>query len=527
MSRPPRRSVRLLPFLAAGLVAAAVFWLFLELEERDRAQQRQQVTSEATEAERMVRGTIERRARELGRLAGAMRKRLALDPHDYPTQSQWEREASLVGADEREVSAIEFVNAAGKVLWIVPIHGNERALNQCMADHPGHLEAIKRARRSRGPTITGQVELLQGGPGFVLFVPVALGERVVGFMCAVFRTQRFMAEVARRLAAGTLFRLHVGSDTVFGPEDATWNAGGDIQATRRFPVCDSRWSVVIRSMNDTQRAEAAPLNELILIVGLLAAGLVGLVAAMAVRDRERRMSEARTNQRLRTLVTDLEASQTRLRGLAARLHKVREQERLTIARELHDEWGQRLTAMRLDLAWLAGHTDDEGMPRLAEMMRLVGRTLEDAREAARRLRPTILDDIGLVAALKDLVTGFAIRTDIAVQMRITDDVPPDQERDVAIFRIAQEALTNVARHAGAHHVEVELARRTGAIVLTVTDDGCGIDSAASEDNQALGVVGMRERATALGGQITIGPALAGRGTRVHLLVPIELEKEQA
>jgi PAS domain S-box-containing protein len=195
----------------------------------------------------------------------------------------------------------------------------------------------------------------------------------------------------------------------------------------------------------------------------------------------------------------LRASHEQLRQLAHRLDEVREEELTRVSREIHDELGHALTALRLDLGWLAPRIrrNREPVPRkFAEMLALVDDTIDSVRRIAARLRPPVLEDLGLTAAIDALLERFVRQTGIAVELNAdTAEVPPAARR--ALYRIVQEALTNVARHAQASRVRVLLEGQPELLVLEISDDGVGIPSGTIGSPGSLGLVGMRERAMAL------------------------------
>jgi signal transduction histidine kinase len=223
---------------------------------------------------------------------------------------------------------------------------------------------------------------------------------------------------------------------------------------------------------------------------------------------------------------DLRQSRQELRDLAAHLQSVREEERTEVAREIHDELGQALTALKMDAHWAGQRLDGAPDPvraRLAEMSRLIDATVHAVRRLSSRLRPKLLDDLGLSAAIEWQAHEFERHAGIAC--RITsepDDLVLDQTRSTALFRIFQETLTNVARHAGASRVDVALRHFGDAVEMTVADDGGGIELARVSDRRSLGLVGMRERVRALGGRLDISGA-AGRGTTVRVSLPVDRE----
>ncbi|HEY6476207.1 MAG TPA: PAS domain S-box protein [Polyangia bacterium] len=223
---------------------------------------------------------------------------------------------------------------------------------------------------------------------------------------------------------------------------------------------------------------------------------------------------------------DAETSAAELRALARRLSEIREEERRTIARELHDQVGQALTALKLDLAGVRGQVaagaPGESAARLSTMDALLDETLETTRRISAMLRPSILDDLGLAAAIRWQAAEFTQRTGVPCETRV-----PEQEATLApsvalaLFRILQEALTNVARHAEAGHVVVELLREREATALVIADDGRGLPAVEVAGRRSLGLMGMRERAAALGGAIEITGA-PGRGTIVRARIPAGL-----
>ncbi len=246
--------------------------------------------------------------------------------------------------------------------------------------------------------------------------------------------------------------------------------------------------------------------------------LAGTVA-FGVAARRARAEQVRAEAELRR-------SREELRALAARLDTVREEEKTRISRDLHDEVGQLLTALRLDLDEVQARV--EGLPvtaangllldRVVDAGQLVARTVEATRHAVTLLRPVALDRLGLEAALRQECADFENRTGTpcAAEVSGADGLGPDGE--IALFRIAQEALTNVVRHARARQVRVCLTRDRDEVVLQVADDGIG-PARPGTTVRGLGIVGMRERAARLGGTFDVGPAPEG-GTAVTVRLPL-------
>jgi PAS domain S-box-containing protein len=224
-----------------------------------------------------------------------------------------------------------------------------------------------------------------------------------------------------------------------------------------------------------------------------------------------------------TDITELKRAQLQLRRLSGSIMAGQEQERAAIARELHDELGQVLTALRMDSVWLANHLeslDTRAAGRASAMCELIDRTIDEVRGIALKLRPSVLDDLGLIAALEWYTADFEKRSGIACIVNHHGVPKVDEVAATAAYRIAQEALTNVARHSGATHVEIELLTEGGVLVLSVKDNGRGFETARLTQIECLGVAGMRERAALAGGTLELSSE-SGIGTQVWCRLPID------
>lgn len=221
------------------------------------------------------------------------------------------------------------------------------------------------------------------------------------------------------------------------------------------------------------------------------------------------------------------AAQARLRNLAGYLQAAREEERGRIAREIHDEFGQALTALKMDLAWL-GHRlppDDPRQDKITAMSGLVDSTIQLVRRIATELRPGLLDDLGLTAAIEWQAQEIAERTGLDISLNLGSREPAlNRDLTTAVFRIFQETLTNIVRHAGATSVQVTLADDPRALTLTVQDNGRGITREQTTSPASLGLMGMRERARAFAGQVTIR-GRPGQGTTVTVSIPKTAQEE--
>ena len=222
----------------------------------------------------------------------------------------------------------------------------------------------------------------------------------------------------------------------------------------------------------------------------------------------------------------LRASSEQYRNLAAHLLSIREEERARISREVHDELGQSLTAVKMDLAWLAGRlppSDGQMLKRIRSTGQLADSIIQAIRRISTELRPAVLD-LGLAAAVEWQVQEFQARSGVPCKVRLLIREVVPSNASTAMFRIFQETLTNVARHAKATRVEVVLQKQRDRLVLLIHDDGRGFDEADPGLSKSLGLLGMRERAAILGGEVNISSA-AGKGTTVTAWIPLPALEE--
>lgn len=222
----------------------------------------------------------------------------------------------------------------------------------------------------------------------------------------------------------------------------------------------------------------------------------------------------------------LRKSEENLRALAVHLQSVREEEWRRIAREIHDELGQALTGLKMDLTWLAKKlpTDQKTLAaKTRSMFDLIDGTIQSVRKLATRLRPEVLDELGLAAAIEWQAKEFQKRSGVRCRLSLPKNAPQlDRERSTAVFRVFQELLTNTARHADASRIDVAMQVDSRGLVLQVDDNGKGMDPSAIFSPKSLGLLGMRERVLPFGGKVEITTA-QGEGTRVKVSIPLGLK----
>lgn len=269
------------------------------------------------------------------------------------------------------------------------------------------------------------------------------------------------------------------------------------------------------------------------IIGLRSDGqefpLESTIARVTIDGKEMYTAILRDIGDRRRAETELRESHRQLRELASSLQAVREEERTSIARELHDELGQQLLRLRMDLSWLSGRIKD--LPpavreKVDDMKQFVAGTVDTLRRVSTRLRPPLLDELGLAEAARWQLDDFSNRTGIEVVSCIEiDNEAVDERTSINVFRILQESLTNVARHSGADKVEVSLIRSASSLTLEIRDNGRGKDFGPRQE-LGHGLVGIRERTLLLGGSMEIHTS-AGQGFSIRIGIPLLAKAESA
>lgn len=291
----------------------------------------------------------------------------------------------------------------------------------------------------------------------------------------------------------------------------------DAARTHQFTVARRHrdWEVVETPELKQAKAEITRLNE-----------------GLEQRVVERTSELAAINEELRGEITarqqaeeQLKRSNEELRALSARLQSVREEESIRIARAIHDDLGGALTGLKMDLSWLGKRLPESGTEaarqKLDSMSEFIDETMQKVRNISTELRPSVLDDLGLSAAIVWQAREFQQRTEIECKITsLQEEIALRPETATAVFRILQEILTNVARHANASLIEISLEEHGSSLVLKVSDNGVGISDSNVSDTKSLGLIGMRERAVVFGGRVDITGA-EGNGTTVTVSIPRE------
>jgi signal transduction histidine kinase len=249
--------------------------------------------------------------------------------------------------------------------------------------------------------------------------------------------------------------------------------------------------------------------------------LINIADVSAANQREQFLLQQ--SHEFKDLVDSLENSRKQLRNFNVRLEAVREDERSMLAREVHDELGQALTAIKLDVSWMLQekHLEDKNklLKKGDQILDLIDLTIKTVQKIARELRPAALDVLGLIEAIDEEAKKFSARTGLVCNLKLPEHkLNIDSEKSIAVFRIFQETLTNIARHAKAKTVDIDLSLADEKILLSITDDGVGVTRDQLHDPTSYGIMSIKERALALDGNAKfIGNP--GEGTIVNIEIP--------
>lgn len=317
----------------------------------------------------------------------------------------------------------------------------------------------------------------------------------------------------RTIASCTYPIATIGADEIF-----------DVVRTHQFAIArrQGEWEVLETPELIQAKQEIKRLNE------DLEQRVIERTNDLRVANEELRKEIAERKQ----AETELRITSEQLRALSARLQSAREAEGTRIAREIHDELGAVLTGLKWDLEEISRMLSTQPsesqlavmLEKVRALIKLIDMSVSTLRRIASELRPSILDDLGLVAAIEWQAQQFQGRTGIVcVCDCVLDKVELTEEQSTAVFRILQEALTNVLRHAQATKVDIKTDKENGYFVVSVSDNGKGMTESKKSEQQSLGILGMRERAHLVGGEVSITSA-QGRGTVVTVRVPIGADR---
>ena len=317
---------------------------------------------------------------------------------------------------------------------------------------------------------------------------------------------------------GEIYAANPAACEIFGMTEEEICTGG-----RRVILdeSDPNWAAFIEERSRTGKAKAE-------LRHFRKDGTVFLAEVASVKFRNAR-GEIRTNTIIRDITerkraeAEVQESYEQIRRLTAHLQNVREEERTHIAREIHDELGQQLTVMKMDISWMKKkiNAGDAAAvpPKMDELMEILDGTVASVRRISTELRPSLLDDIGLIATIEWQAELFTKRTGIPVKLAIANDLQIPDEHTTGLFRIIQESLTNIARHANASQIVIHLENSANEFILYIEDNGVGFDKKQSGQTKTLGLLGMKERTLMMKGEFLI-ESKPNNGTKVEVSVPL-------
>jgi len=376
---------------------------------------------------------------------------------------------------------------------------------------PANIPVLDEAKRSDRAVLSAPFQSVQGATTVFAVLSLHRAEEFLGYLVIDFNAAELINDCFHeRIRSKYHFVVRDGAHVIFqsAPEvNEKVMAAAPIRAGVSFPVRNRNWSLDMIPRKEKSEAYGWSASLPLPLFGIfMSIGLSLLVFLLL--SRMELFRSARDQQAL----------------LARKVLMAQEEERARISRELHDELGQLLTALRLEMGWLeksmtADRENQSGV--LADSVSLVEQATGELRRMCKGLRPPLLDDLGIEPAVRQLVTEFKELSSIDVRLQVELDernVHISEEIALCLYRILQESLTNISRHAGATRVTIKLAVESGALILVVTDNGSGFDPGRMGELQGWGLQGMRERAGLVGGELEI-TSYRSRGTRIVFRVP--------
>ncbi len=438
--------------------------------------------------------------------------------------------AAYILKNNKYIDAVELV-PDGVISYISPVKGNEAALGKNIFEDSVRSKEAFKAIAKKELYFAGPFELHQGGIGTVGRLPVFRNNKFWGFSAVVLRLPTFLraAGIDTSGRNGYYFQLskinpNTGNEEFFLPSRKY--SPGEYKIA--VPLPNGEWKLSVIPVNGYKSIQAIlPISILAFILSVLG----GIFAAYAARTplRLQRLVYERTSEleesidEAKKTEQELIKSRGELRELSIYLENIREEERLNVSREIHDHLGQQLAVLKMDVARLEDkttHSKEAWSSKISNLLVAIDNMIEDVRKISLALRPGLLDDIGLAAAIEWYCHDFNKRTGIRtsfVSDVIDDSIP--QQFNIGIFRIFQESLASVAGHSGALNVDVSLKCKDSQLLLLIADNGKGFDSSETSANTSQGILVMKERAVMMSGKYTIN-SVPGQGTIIEVSVPL-------
>ena len=530
---------RFLPYIMALLIAVpllAVFWLVDHLEQRRTLEEsRREVLHEVSTVRAKLEAALNAKLFLTSGLVAYVSNHPEIDDAEFH---------ALAAALVRGQDGIRSIQLARNtvVTHLFPLEGNEEARGLWLLELPKQRAAVRRALETKKTVVAGPVDLVQGGIAFISRTPIYLtppGHPVAsgpywGLATIVIDRNALFQQGGLLDQAGDLGFALRGKDASGDLGEVFW---GDIETFESNPIV-----MGVSLPNGSWQLAAAPLtgwsglsSRLIVyrISGALFVIMVSTLMFLAtlyqtqLREREKRLKQAKDEleHRVDERTAALRAGQAELEKLAGELLATQEAERRSLARELHDDLSQRLAALSMDLAAFDGQQDlplASVRDQLSDVRTKIAQLASDVHDMARHLHPSIIDDLGLVKALRSECNSFSQREGIEVTFEHRH-VPQSLPKDLtlSLYRIAQEGLRNVARHSRSRDATLELLAINGEISLAIKDHGVGF-STVDVQGKGLGLISMRERARLNDGVVTVH-SIPGKGTTIEARMPLRGE----
>ncbi|HIB43042.1 MAG TPA: hypothetical protein EYO37_03555 [Nitrospina sp.] len=494
-------------FIAVGLLIVSFsFWKALNVEEEKNA-------------ENLMRQEVDHIKSLLNHIIGQdilslERVKLRWENRLYSDKEKWLQDTRSYAKDKEELLAVEWVDKNYIVRWIEPLEGNESAQNLDLSFEENRKKTLDFAKSSGVTQLTDIIEFVQGGLGFLSASPIFVEGKFEGFILGVFEVDKLLTPYtpSQKLRGITIqyFNLKDQPEEVFKHKSSNqwrYQTGVGYRGINfgMFVVFEDKFF----------STEKSRFSHVIGSSGVLLSIFFSLFVYFNRKSKFH-------SDNLAQLADERNEMNVEVRNLYNRLENVLEEERKYIAREIHDELGQTLTAIKLDLTWLEKRIN-VSEPPILDKIKSIYSHLEDSLETVRRvsteLRPQVLDVMGFCEALQWQAEKFMVNTNIKYKLNIEPEgIRLQPELSTDLFRIFQEALTNISRHSQASHVTIGFVENKTAYELCVKDDGVGIDGSRIGHSNSLGLMGMRERALIWKGHVEI-KGVVGEGTQLKVKIP--------
>ncbi len=459
---------------------------------------------------------LRERVKALDRMAGRWARR----PGPMPYQ-EWEQDVKAYLKDLENFRAIQYVSADLRIQWIVPLRGNESVQGFNLNSRDYRRELFERARRDRRAYLSKPVQLIQGARGFITVHPIHDEQGFEGYIGGVFESREFLKSILDSAYPNRAFftRISAPQSDVVLYEHPEWNTDSEHIIERPLDAFGKHWQMQIAPGQAMLDAHTSETPWLLLIGGWLLAVLLGTVTYLGLHARRQSRGLADMNRSLDHVVR---ARTGELRNVMMRLQKIREEERGSIARDLHDQLGQELTALKLKASAVLKNGLSKSPPKLkAWLLTAIDGLIDSAGSIAADLRPIDLRERSLPETIETSAENFEAMTGVRIIFTAMDDPQFPLEESRQVYRICQECLTNVARHAHAEHAYITLRLEDGRFYFSLEDDGRGFEPEYAWTSRSLGLIGMRERAVAIGGELHL-ESRPGGPTKVSLAVPLRI-----